>query len=106
MKRKPPLLILAVDSDGELLTSAGTHISGSHQLVKKAKQAAMLGTLIQFVQPFGEYVEAKLDETEPLQILAALYAANPGRTTLLEAPEEVYDWLAEQGYDYGEEINV
>lgn len=88
-----PTLIIAVDSDGELLTIANTVVKGPKELTNRVKKAVMLEKKIQFTEPYGETVTASLNIEKPIEVLAALWAANPGRSVLLEAPEEIIEWL-------------
>lgn len=89
--------IIVVDADGELIVAANGQISSDNrQLVKRVQRAAETGRLVQLVSPVGSRVRASLDPTDLLGITAALFAARPGRTTILEAPPEVMDWVAEE----------
>ena len=88
----------AVNSDGHLLTCVDGHLScDDPEIVHRVKVAAVLHNRIQIVKPFGDSVTAKLtDLNNPVQILAALFAANPGRTQILQAPRAVLAWLEDQ----------
>lgn len=97
-----PTLVIAVDSDGELLTVANTVVKGSKELVNRVKKAVALEQKVKFTEPYGETVTASLNIEKPLEVLAALWAANPGRSSLLEAPEEVVEWLLDDELNNGE----
>lgn len=97
-----PTLVIAVDSDGELLTVANTNVKGPKELVDRVKKAVTLEQKVQFTKPYGENVTASLNIEKPLEVLAALWAANPGRSSLLEAPEEVVEWLLDDELNNGE----
>lgn len=85
-----------VDADGEIITAANELVSSDNpELVKRVKFAALIHSDVQFVAPYGRAVEADLDRENPIGIAAALFAALPGRTRLLEAPAEVWDWIQE-----------
>lgn len=90
-------VLIVVDSDGELIVSANGQISSDNrELVKRVKQAAEIRRRVQLVAPFGNKVTASLEPDNLLGLTAALFAANPGRTTLIEAPEEVTEWIAKE----------
>lgn len=92
-----------VDADGEIITAANNLVSSDNsELVRLVKLAAKIRTEVQFVAPFGRTVQAELNPENPVGIAAALFAARPGRTRLLEAPSEVWDWL-EEDYDNNSE---
>lgn len=107
--------LIVVDADGEIITAAnGLVSSDNRELVKTVKTEAELGTEVQMIVPFGERVRANLDDPKDLLgITAALFSARPGRTRLLEAPGEVWEWFNDVdkhdgegdsiGYAYGEE---
>lgn len=81
---------LVVDIDGDLLVWTDGLISGDNkELIDKAKLASRL----EIPTPLtidGPEVPASLDDpNEPIRALAALVAANPGRATILQAPEEI-----------------
>jgi hypothetical protein len=87
--------LIVVDADGEIITAAnGLVSSDNRELVRIVKREAELGTPVQMVAPFGEWVRANLeDPQDALGITAALFSARPGRTRLLEAPGEVWEWF-------------
>lgn len=85
--------VIVVDADGEIITAANGRISSDNPaLTKIVKELAEIGMEVQLVQPFGNYVRASLDPNNLIGITAALFSAKPGRTRLLEAPDEVWDW--------------
>lgn len=88
--------LIVVDADGEIVTAAnGLVSSDNRELVRLIKKEAKIGTSVQLVPPFGREVTASLDPEDLVGITAALFSARPGRTRLLEAPAEVWDWLEE-----------
>lgn len=96
--------LIVVDADGEIITAAnGLVSSDNRELVKAVKTEAELGTEIQMIAPFGERVRANLeDPADLLGITAALFSARPGRTRLLEAPGEVWEWFNDADKHDGE----
>jgi hypothetical protein len=90
--------MIIVDADGELITYTNGDISSDNpELVRIVKEQAAIGMEIQFIQPFGDYFRASLDPEDLIGITAALFSAKPGRTRLLEAPDEVWEKMqAEQ----------
>lgn len=92
-----------VDADGEIITAAFELVSSDNpELVRLVKAAAEIRADVQFIAPYGQTVEAELNRENPLGIAAALFAARPGRTKLLEAPAEVWDWLKNDSDENGE----
>lgn len=87
---------IVVDSDGELLVWTDGSLSGSHELKKKVKRASDLEKPVNLI--YGvEDVVASLDNIEDyLAVTAAMFAASPGRTRLLEAPKSVMEWFDEK----------
>jgi hypothetical protein len=75
--------------------SNGLVSSDNRELVRIIKREALLGTPARLIPPFGKEVNASLDPENLIGITAALFTARPGRTKLLEAPAEVWDWLEE-----------
>ena len=89
--------LIVVDADGEIITCAnGLVSSDNRELVRIVKREALIGTPVQLVSPFGSYVTATLDPTDLVGLTAALFSARPGRTRLLEAPAEVWDFIEEE----------
>ena len=96
MAKKYTTKLIVVDADGEIVTCAdGLISSDNRELVRLIKREANLGTYVQLVPPFGRQVQASLDSENLVGLTAALFSVRPGRTTLLEAPAEVWDWLEE-----------
>lgn len=92
--------LIVVDADGELVTAANGQISSDNrELVKTIKREVLLGTRVQLIPPFGRQVETSLDPENLVGLTAALFSARPGRTNLLEAPAEVWEWLQEDMED-------
>lgn len=95
--------LIVVDADGEIITAAnGLVSSDNRELVRLVKKEAKISTPVQLVAPFGRTVYANLDPEDLVGITAALFSARPGRTRLLEAPAEVWEWL-EEDLENGEE---
>ena len=88
--------IMSVDLDGQLVVVTDGHISGAtpdqHRLIQAA---TMTSEPVQLVAPFGDFVEANLDEDNPVGALAALAAASM-RWRLIETPPEVEAFLDSQ----------
>lgn len=94
--------LIAVDSDGELIVyENGQVISNNPELVRIVKEQAKIGMEVQLIQPFGDYFLASLDPENSIGITAALFSARPGRTRLLEAPNEVWDKFQSESYRGG-----
>lgn len=92
--------LIVVDADGEIITAANGLISSDNrELVKTIKREVLLGTRVQLIPPFGRQVETSLDPENLVGLTAALFSARPGRTNLLEAPAEVWEWLQEDMED-------
>lgn len=89
--------MIVVDADGEIITAANGLVSSDNpELVKAVKHRARIGTWVRFVEPYGREVQANLDDPKDvIAITAALFAARPGRTRLLEAPNEVKEWISQ-----------
>lgn len=87
--------MIVVDADGVIVTAAnGLVSSDDRELVRAIKRESLLMTPVQFVAPYGEWVQANLDDpNDSVSIAAALFSVRPGRTRLLEAPAEVWEWL-------------
>lgn len=104
--------MIVVDADGEIITAAhGLVSSDNPELVRLVKRAAKFGFPVQLVAPFGRTVKPSLEPTDPVGITAALFAARPGRTKLLEAPAAVWGWLEEEeenseGRSFGTAMSV
>lgn len=103
-KMKKIVQLIVVDADGEIITATnGLVSSDNRELVRLVKQGAELGTPVQMIAPFGEHVRANLeDPQDALGITAALFSARPGRTRLLEAPGEVWEWFNDADSHDGE----
>lgn len=91
-KTKKAVQMIVVDADGEIITAANGHVSSDNpELVKKVKNAWLS---VRLIYPFGTRVTPSLRDPENLiGITAALFSARPGRTRLLEAPAEVWEWM-------------
>lgn len=89
--------MIIVDADGEIITAANGLVSSDNpELVKAVKHRARIGTYVRLVEPYGREVQANLaDPEDVIAITAALFAARPGRTKLLEAPAEVKEWISQ-----------
>lgn len=93
-ENKKTIQMIVVDSDGEIITAANGRVSSDNpELVRIVKEQAKIGMEVQLIQPFGDYFLASLDPENLIGITAALFSARPGRTRLLEAPDEVWDKL-------------
>lgn len=100
MTKKYVTQLIVVDADGDIITSANGAISSDNrELVRIIKREVNLGTLSQLIPPFGRTVQASLDPDNLVGLTAALFTARPGRTKLLEAPPEVWEWMEEDMED-------
>lgn len=112
MTKKYVTQLIVVDSDGDIVTSANGAISSDNlELIRMIRREVYKGTLIRLVPPFGRTVEPSLNRDNLLGLTAALFSARPGRTRLLEAPPEVWEWMAEdmednEGDSFGEAFSV
>ena len=103
MAKKYVTKLIVVDADGDIVTASnGLVSSDNRELVRTIKREALLGTPARLVPPFGREVNASLDPENLIGITAALFTARPGRTKLLEAPAEVWEWLEEDMEDNAE----
>jgi len=94
--------LIVVDSDGELLSSANGHVSGEPGTVKIVKENVLLGEPVLLIEPYSEKVASDLDISNPISIVAALFSVRPGRSRLLKAPPEVWEWFDKNFEKYGE----
>jgi hypothetical protein len=93
-KRMPKLIV--VDADGDIITAANGQLSSNNQeLVRIIKREVLFRRKVQLIAPFGKKVRANLQPEDLIGITAALFSARPGRTKLLEAPAEVWEWFKE-----------
>lgn len=100
MTKKYVTQLIVVDADGEIITAANGQVSSNNRnLIKTIKREVLLGAKVQLVFPFGRQVQASLDPTDLVGLTAALFSARPGRTKLLEAPAEVWEWMREDMED-------
>lgn len=86
--------VVAVDVDGLQAAWCGGYFTWTgdpraRQIVREAKLAAEIGQQVRI-----GHVDVTADASTPLGALAALHAYRPGRTTVIEAPNEVYDAIA------------
>ena len=79
---------IAVDADGELLTWIDGELNGELTRLENVRRAAELGLRVPYTVT-GPVVIASL--SNPKGAAAALLAAAPGRTRILEAPASVLD---------------
>jgi hypothetical protein len=88
-----PVQMIVVDSDGEILTAANGQLSGEYARIQSIKRNLLLADPVEMFAPYGDAVVPELDVQNPIAIVAALFSAAPGRTSLLDAPGEVWDWF-------------
>lgn len=82
--------------DDKMLTAVDGHLSGDKDLLRLAQQNALLRRPIQIAPPYGEPVEAQLDDpNNRLGIIAAMMSPSPGRAKVVRAPYEVERYFAE-----------
>lgn len=86
--------VVAVDVDGLQAAWCDGHFTwtGDPRARKVVQEAKLAAEISQEVRIGQVYVTA--DATTPLGALAALHAYRPGRTTVIEAPQDVYDAIA------------
>lgn len=83
---------IAVLSNGTLITLADKHLSAPAHIRAKIKDAELLALPIRM----GVHVPPVVPDSQsdnPVERLAALYAPQPQRTTILEVPVEVKEWF-------------
>lgn len=84
---------IVVDADGELIVWVNGSLSGNKELLKNIQLASDINKQVEITSE-GPHVNADLEATDNLvQIFAALLCALPGRTRLLEAPDELLEIL-------------
>lgn len=89
--------LIVVDADGDIVTCANGHLSSDNrELVRIIKREVLFRSRVQMVAPYGQKICASLDLEDPIGNTAALFSARPGRTRLLEAPPEVWNWFREE----------
>lgn len=87
---------IVVDIRGQMIACTDGFLEGgTPEMRAQIRKASHLGERIQLIPPFGEEVEAALDETNALGALAAI-ASLRGSWDLKVAPEEVWDFLRNQ----------
>lgn len=84
----------AVDVDGELVTCVDGQLSGPKDIVDLIKYNVLARTEVRLVQPYGRLFVASLNPEDRLGIVAALTSPSPGRSRVLTAPEEVWNYYA------------
>lgn len=87
---------IVVDADGEVLVWTDGSLSGPHELKKRVKRASDLEKSVNLIYGVEDVTASLTDKKDYLAVTAALFAAAPGRTRLLEAPESVTTWFDEK----------
>lgn len=98
---------IVVDSDGILFMSVdGVLTCTDQKVIARARKHSTLNTLVRLYDPFGEQVKADLTDYENNKIgfVAAMIAANPGRSLILEAPADIMEWLEKDQEEHGEDL--
>lgn len=80
-------IVVAIDT--ELLVWTDGHLSGDKTLVSTSKLASFVGLEVQLFVGGPTYVADLNDKADLMNVVAALFAAGPGRAKLLEAPAVV-----------------
>lgn len=80
-----------VDADGRTAWCTEDGIFGGDPEMAQAAGRAAAAEVV--VEVFGHDIETSLDD--PIGRAGALFAANPGRTVIVDAPDEVLDFLAD-----------
>ena len=106
-KDKNVIKTIVVDADGDIITSSNGYLSSDNrELVRSIKREVLFRSKVQLVAPYGQKIRASLDPEDLIGNTAALFSARPGRTRLLEAPSEVWDWFrAEANTEEGPKIS-
>lgn len=92
-KINDPTTVVSIDNVLIVAIGMGESIairSENLEYVQSVKQAVALSTLVTLI-PLTKEVEASFDSN--VGILAALMSANPGRTIIVEIPEETEKFL-------------
>lgn len=90
---------IVIDADGELITAVNGQLKAeNYALLKKVRDASTLRRPYCIIMPYGDEVEANLDDYwgNKIGFLSAMLQAAPGRSTILDAPQDIYAWLDEQ----------
>jgi hypothetical protein len=80
--------VIAVDSDGELITWVNGDITADKEIKKTIQFNSDIKLEVDLTLT-GPTVEADLSPENHLGILAALMSVKPGRTRILDAPDDV-----------------
>lgn len=80
-------IVVAIDT--ELLVWTDGHLSGNKTLVSTSKLASLVGLEVQLYVGGPTYVADLNDQADLMNVVAALFAAGPGRAKLLEAPPRI-----------------
>lgn len=92
---------IVVDSDGSLVScTVDGYVSADYRRREIIKEAVKYSRKVRIVSPFGTEIIARLDTS--LGRLAALCCAAPDRSVVLQAPQEVWDWIEEDYLITGE----
>lgn len=87
---------IAVDCDGDLLVASDGRIGGTNpDKVREARRAAADHEPV-YLARYGEPAIASMGKDDPVGVAAAMMSVFPGRSTVLEAPDVVWDWLDTQ----------
>jgi len=99
-----------VDSNGTLIVAIGagspddvTIQSENREYVEMAKMAATAGTSVEVIHLAQPFVAGW---TSNLGILTALLAVNPGRTSIIKAPEDALAEINRIAFPAGSDPNV
>jgi hypothetical protein len=88
---------IVADTDGKLTFWIDGQLSGDdEQLLERIRLAEFVGATTSLTRG-GDEIEADL--TTPVGAAAALLLASPGRTRLLEVPQEVLDLYPDENED-------
>jgi hypothetical protein len=93
---------IVVDSDGDIIRYLDGDISCDNPEILEHLEKGFFLFPVRFVMPFGTLVLPSLyDSQNIVRIAAALMSANPGRSRVLEAPSEFWEWFDEEYARYG-----
>lgn len=99
---KYPIDSIVIEADGHILVASNGQVSGPPEMVKRVKEAALLGEWTQLTYPYGEWVQANLSPEDVVATAAALVCAAPGRSTFLSIPISLLNFLDRDVEENGE----
>lgn len=93
---------IVVDSDGVPVVWTNGSLSAPLEIRNRIKRASDLGRSVELIHGVAPVVASLEDDKDYPAITAALFAGAPGRTRLLEGPDELIAWFEEKSeYEEG-----